>query len=127
MARKRLIGSQNTPLSGGGLGTGALSLRRLAGIATPVSNRSEHLTLRLAGQWLELWELLKQAHPGLSDSELLRQALALRAALSAVDDAGNRPRALIEYVNENGETIVADLEEHVGLKAKAKAKATTKK
>lgn len=92
-----------------------------------MSNRSEHLTLRLAGQWLELWELLKQSHPGLSDSELLRQALALRAALSAVDDTGNRPRALIEYVNENGETIVADLEEHVGLKPKPKAKVATKK
>lgn len=127
MARKRLTGAQNTPLSGGSLGTGALSLRRLAGIAAPVSNRSEHLTLRLAGQWLELWESLKQVHPDLSDSELLRQALALRAALSAVDDTGNRPRALIEYVNEKGEKVVADLEEHVGLKAKPKSKAVAKK
>ncbi|MBD8051991.1 hypothetical protein [Limnohabitans radicicola] len=92
-----------------------------------MSNRSEHLTLRLAGQWLELWESLKQVHPDLSDSELLRQALALRAALSAVDDTGNRPRALIEYVNEKGEKVVADLEEHVGLKAKPKSKAVAKK
>ncbi len=127
MARKRLPGPQNTPLPGGNLGTGALSLRRLAGIATPVSNRSEHLTLRLAGQWLEVWESLKQVHPDLSDSDLLRQALALRAALSAVDDTGNRPRALIEYVNEKGEKIVADLEEHVGLKTAAKVKPAAKK
>ncbi len=92
-----------------------------------MSNRSEHLTLRLAGQWLEVWESLKQVHPDLSDSDLLRQALALRAALSAVDDTGNRPRALIEYVNEKGEKIMADLEEHVGLKTAPKVKPAAKK
>jgi hypothetical protein len=116
MVRKRLHAPQNTPISGGALGSSALSLKRLAGIAAPVSNRSENVTLRLAGVWLELWESLKQANPTLTDSELLRQALALRAALSAVDEAGNRPRALIEYVNEKGEKVVADLEEHVGIK-----------
>ena len=116
MVRKRLHAPQNTPISGGALGSSALSLKRLAGIAAPVSNRSENVTLRLAVQWLELWESLKQANPTLTDSELLRQALALRAALSAVDDTGNRPRALIEYVNEKGEKVVADLEEHVGIK-----------
>ncbi len=116
MVRKRLHAPQNTPISGGALDSSALSLKRLAGIAAPVSNRSENVTLRLAGVWLELWESLKQANPTLTDSELLRQALALRAALSAVDEAGNRPRALIEYVNEKGEKVVADLEEHVGIK-----------
>jgi hypothetical protein len=116
MVRKRLPAPQNTPISGGALGSNSFSLKRLAGIAAPVSNRSENVTLRLAGVWLELWESLKQSNPDLTDSELLRQALALRAALSAVDEEGNRPRALIEYVNEKGEKVVADLEVHVGIK-----------
>jgi hypothetical protein len=116
MVRKRLPAPQNTPISGGALGRNSFSLKRLAGIAAPVSNRSENVTLRLAGVWLELWESLKHANPDLTDSELLRQALALRAALSAVDEEGNRPRALIEYVNEKGEKVVADLEVHVGIK-----------
>lgn len=116
MVRKRLPAPQNTPISGGALGSNSFSLKRLAGIAAPVSNRSENVTLRLAGVWLELWESLKQSNPDLTDSELLRQALALRAALSAVDEKGNRPRALIEYVNEKGEKVVADLEVHVGIK-----------
>ena len=97
------------------------------GIAAPASARSEHLTLRLSNQWLELWELLKGAHPELNDSELLRQAIALRAALAAVDSKGKRPRSFIEYHDEKGKLVTVDLEEHVGIKPNKPSKTSRPK
>lgn len=86
------------------------------GVAIATSVESENVTLRLAGHWLKLWNLLKSTEHKLSPSEILRQAIALRAAICAVDSDGNRPQAFIRYKNEAGEFVTEDLEEHIGMK-----------
>lgn len=74
------------------------------------------MTLRLSGHWLKLWNLLKAAEHTLSPSEILRQAIAIRASMSAVDSDGNKPQVLIRFKNEHGEMVTKDLEEHIGMK-----------
>jgi hypothetical protein len=96
-------------------GTSRLQLKSLKGIATPVNSKTENVTIRLSGAWLELWKQIKEELPELSDSEILRQSISLRAALVAVDTVGNRPRALLEFIDETGETVQVDLEQHVGI------------
>jgi hypothetical protein len=94
---------------------GKLTLRGVRGIASPLSTKSASVTIRLAGAWLEIWELLKEGSPSLSDSDLLRQALALLAAINAEDSKGKKPQALIRFHDETGELVTVDLEEHVGI------------
>lgn len=98
-------------------GASRLSLKHLKGIATPVSPKTENVTIRLSGAWLELWKQLRDELNDLSDSEILRQAIALRAALIAVDATGHRPKTFIKFVDESGKIVQADLEEHVGITA----------
>lgn len=98
-------------------GASRLSLKHLKGIATPVSSKTENVTIRLSGAWLELWKQLQEELNDLSDSEIMRQAIALRAALVAVDTAGNRPKTFIKFVDQSGKTIQVDLEAHVGIAA----------
>lgn len=93
-----------------------LSLKSLQGIASPVSTKTENVTIRLSGAWLELWHQVRDELTDLSDSEILRQAIALRAALVAVDGSGKRPRALIEFVDDTGKVVQTDLEAHVGIR-----------
>lgn len=96
-------------------GASRLSLKHLKGIATPVSSKTENVTIRLSGAWLELWKQLRDELNDYSDSEILRQAIALRAALVAIDAKGNRPQTFIKFVDESGKTVQVDLEEHVGI------------
>lgn len=96
-------------------GVSRLSLQSLKGIATPVNSKTENITIRLSGAWLQLWKQVKDELPDLSDSEILRQAIALRAALVAVDTEGNKARASIEFIDEQGNTVCVDLEQHVGI------------
>mgnify|MGYP001380091733 CR=1 FL=1 len=93
-----------------------LSLKNLRGIVSPVSSKTENVTIRLSGAWLELWHQVRGELTELSDSEILRQAIALRAALVAVDADGKRPTALITFTDDNGEAVTVDLEAHVGIK-----------
>ena len=72
--------------------------------------------IQYADPWHELWNQVQTELTGLSDSEILRQAIALRAALVAVDADDKRPIALITFVDNNGETTTVDLEAHVGIK-----------
>ena len=97
-----------------------IQLRDLKGMARPVSSKNINLTIRLSGDWLDLWRSLQGELFEFSDSEIVRQALAMRAALVAVDSQGNPPTAYISYVGENGEKVTEDLEEHVGLKPAVK-------
>ena len=93
-----------------------LSLKSLEGLVAPVSQRTESVTIRLSGTWLDLWDLVRSELKPLTDSEILRQSIALRAALLSVDAAGKRPVALISFTGENGKKITLDLERHVGIK-----------
>jgi hypothetical protein len=97
-----------------------IQLRDLKGMARPVSSKNINLTIRLSGDWLDLWRSLQGELSDFSDSEIVRQALAMRAALVAVDAQGNPPTAYISYVGDNGEKVTEDLEEHVGLKPAVK-------
>lgn len=107
-----------TSLSGDkGAPDGQVGIADLRNIAAPVSGKSEIVTLRLSGAWLTIWEQLKRELPNLSDSEILRQALALRIALVAVDSKGQRPHAEITYHDDSGKRVTVNLEEHVGIRS----------
>lgn len=77
--------------------------------------KSETITLKLSGHWLELWTRLKNSEPNFSSSEIFRQAVAVRASMSAVDSDGKRPEVLFRYKNEDGEVVTRDWMEHLGL------------
>jgi hypothetical protein len=96
-------------------GTKQISQRNLRGVAAPLPSKEKNVTLRLAGVWLELWEMLKGMNPKLSDSELIRQAIAVRAAMEAVDSKGQKPKTFIRFHDESGELVTVDLEEHLGI------------
>lgn len=101
--------------SGKKLNTAQLNLKEARGLVSPISGKSTTVALRLSGPWHELWEGLKAAVPDVSDAELLRQAVALRVALAAQDGRGKKPRATIEYHDEQGQLVSADLEDYVGI------------
>lgn len=92
-----------------------LSVESLKGIVLPVSTKTENITVRLSGSWLEVWHDMKAELPGLSDSEIIRQALALRAALLARNPDGSKVQADIRYINRQGQACQVDLEDHVGI------------
>ena len=83
----------------------------------PVPNKTTTVTLRFSGQWHVLWERLKASVPDVSDAELLRQGVALRMALAAIDGKGQKPRAFIQFHDQAGNLTTVDLEEHVGIQA----------
>ncbi|OHC69538.1 MAG: hypothetical protein A3H93_15525 [Rhodocyclales bacterium RIFCSPLOWO2_02_FULL_63_24] len=83
----------------------------------PVPSKTTTVTLRLSGQWHVLWERLRASVPDVSDAELLRQGVALRMALAAVDGKGQRPKAFIQFHDQAGKLTTVDLEEHVGIRA----------
>lgn len=89
----------------------------LRNIAAPTSGQSEVVTLRLSGTWHTIWQQLKRELPDISDSEILRQAVALRIALVAVDSKGQKPDATISFHDEFGKKVTVNLEEHVGIRS----------
>lgn len=93
-----------------------VGINDLRNIAAPVSGQSEVVTLRLSGAWHTIWQQLRRELPGISDSEILRQAVALRIALVAVDSKGEKPEASITFHDEAGKRVTVNLEEHVGIK-----------
>jgi len=93
----------------------ALLVSDLKGSVSPVSGEKRSITLRLSGPWAKLWNQLRKAVPGTSEAELLRQGVALRATLAARDAKGQKPTAWIEYHDEAGKLVRANLEEHVGI------------
>ncbi len=88
----------------------------LRNIAAPVSGKSELVTLRLSGAWYTIWQQLKRELPGVSDSEILRQAVAVRIALVAPDSKGEKPQGHLTFHDETGQKVTVDLEEHVGIR-----------
>jgi hypothetical protein len=98
----------------------SLSIRDLEGIARPMNDKTDVVTTRFSGAWLHVWNGVLKGLPGVSPSEIIRQSVALRAALIALDGRGQKVKAKIIYVDDSGETIERDLEELVGLVEKQK-------
>lgn len=96
----------------------SVSIDDLRNIVAPASGKSEVVTLRLSGTWHTIWEELRKELPGIADAEILRQAIALRAALIAVDSKGERPEVTITYHDQTGKKVTVPLLEHVGIKVK---------
>lgn len=93
-----------------------LSVGATKGLVAPIPSKTITVTLRLSGPWHVLWERLRAAVPTTNDAELLRQGVALRMALAALDSKGQKPRAAITFHDENGELVTVDLEEYVGIR-----------
>ena len=102
-------------------GKGGLQVGQTRGLVSPVTAKTTTVTLRLSGPWHDLWERLRAAVPGVSDAELLRQGVALRMALAALDGKGKKPRATIQFHDERGAFITSDLETHVGINSTAES------
>jgi hypothetical protein len=96
---------------------GRLKLGDTRGLVSPVPNKTTTVTLRLSGPWHVLWEGLRASVPGVSDAELLRQGVALRMALAALDSKGKKPKAFIQFHDASGKLQTVDLEEHVGIES----------
>lgn len=96
-------------------GGAALRIAETQGLVAPVSKKTTTVTLRLSGPWHTLWKRLQAAVPNVSDAELLRQGVALRMALAALDAKGQKPKAFIQYYDQDGALQTVDLEEYVGI------------
>ncbi|MEE3329722.1 hypothetical protein [Sinimarinibacterium flocculans] len=97
------------------LGKDSLKLGQARGIVAPAPSKTTTVTLRLTGPWFELWEQLKAAVPGVGDAEIVRRGVAFYMALEGLDSKGKKPRATIQFHDENGELVTADLKTYVGL------------
>jgi len=117
MKRRTKVSQSALVISPGNRSEGGIRLGETKGLVTPVPNKTTTVTLRLSGQWHVLWERLRTSLPGVSDAELLRQGVALRMALAAVDAKGEKPKAFIRFHDQVGELVEVDLEEHVGIRA----------
>jgi len=117
MKRRSKVSEPALVISPGSKSEGGIRLGELQGLVAPVPSKTTTVTLRLSGHWNVLWDRLKASVKGVSDAELLRQGVALRMALAAIDSKGKKPRAYIQYHDQNGRITTVDLEEHVGIRA----------
>lgn len=117
MKRRTKVSQAALVISPGSRSEGGIRLGETQGLVAPVPNKTTTVTLRLSGQWHALWERLKTSVPDVSDAELLRQGVALRMALAAIDGKGQKPKAFIQFHDQSGKLTTVDLEEHVGIRA----------
>jgi len=117
MRRQTKVSKAALVISPGSRSEGGIRLGETQGLVAPVPNKTTTVTLRLSGQWHVLWARLKASVPEVSDAELLRQGVALRMALAAMDGKGQKPKAFIQFHDEAGRLTKVDLEEHVGIRA----------
>ena len=117
MKRRSKVSQAVLVISPGSRTEGGIRLGETQGLVAPVPNKTTTVTLRLSGQWHVLWARLKASVSEISDAELLRQGVALRMALAALDSKGQKPKAFIQFHDQTGRLITVDLEEHVGIRA----------
>jgi hypothetical protein len=117
MKRRTKVSQAALIISPGSRSEGGIRLGETQGLVAQVPNKTTTVTLRLSGQWHVLWERLKSSVPEVSDAELLRQGVALRMALAAIDGKGQKPKAFIQFHDDAGRLVTVDLEEHVGIRA----------
>ncbi len=70
--------------------------------------------MRFTGQLLTIWKGLKKQHPGVSPSELVRQAVIVRLALDMKDDAG-KPVPYMAEVTLHGKQERINLAQFLGI------------
>ncbi|MDP1613646.1 MAG: hypothetical protein Q8M11_21510 [Sulfuritalea sp.] len=116
MKRRTKVSQAALVISPGSRSEGGIRLGETQGLVAAVPNKTTTVTLRLSGQWHVLWARLKASVPDVSDAELLRQGVALRMALAAVDGKGQKPKAFIQFHDQAGKLTTVDLEEHVGIR-----------
>ena len=92
-----------------------MHIRDLEGIAKPMDDKTETVTVRFTGAWLQVWKGVQSELMGVSPSEIIRQAVALRAALLARDGSGEKVKAMLTYIDDAGRERTVDLEQHVGI------------
>jgi len=78
------------------------------------TSKKVEINLRLSDNWANLWERMMKAAPGVSAADLLRQSVAIRAALLAEGPDGGKVHAYIEYY-ENGKMVRKNLLESLGI------------
>jgi hypothetical protein len=115
MNRRSKVSQAALVITPGGSGDKGIRIGETKGLVAPIPKKTTTVTLRLSGSWHVLWKRLGAAVPGVSDAELLRQGVALRMALAALDSKGQRPKAFIQYHDQSGKLQTVDLEEHVGI------------
>jgi hypothetical protein len=115
MNRRSKVSQAALVISPGGQGEKGIRIGETQGLVAPIPKKTTTVTLRLSGPWHVLWKRLRTVVPGVSDAELLRQGVALRMALAALDAKGQRPKAFIQYYDQSGTLKTVDLEEHVGI------------
>lgn len=115
MNRRSKVSQAALVISPGGKGDKGIRIGETQGLVAPIPKKTTTVTLRLSGPWHVLWQRLRAAVPGVSDAELLRQGVALRMALAALDGKGQKPKAFIQYYDQAGKLQTVDLEEHVGI------------
>ena len=120
MKRRSKVSEAALLISPGSKSEGGIRLGEIQGLVAPIPNKTTTVTLRLSGQWHVLWQRLKTSLPKISDAELLRQGVALRMALTALDSKGLKPKVSIQFHDQAGRLTTVDLEEHVGISAPEK-------
>ncbi len=117
MKKRTNVSQPSLVISPGSKVEGGIRIGETRGLVSPIPDKTATVTLRLSGQWHVLWDRLKASVPEVSDSELLRQGVALRMALAAIDSKGKKPKAFIQFHDQEGKLTTVDLEEHVGILA----------
>ena len=115
MTRRSKVSQAALVISPGSHGDKGIRIGETKGLVAPIPKKTTTVTLRLSGSWHVLWKRLCAALPDVTDAEILRQGVALRMALVALDGKGQRPKAYIQYHDQAGKLQTVDLEEHVGI------------
>ena len=120
MNRRTKVSQTALLITPGSPGEKGIRIGETQGLVTPIPKKTTTVTLRLSGSWHVLWQRLRATLPEISDAELLRQGVALRMALAALDAKGEKPKAYIQYHDQSGKLKTVDLEEHVGIEVQKK-------
>lgn len=115
MTRRSKVSQAALVISPGSHGDKGIRIGETKGLVAPIPKKTTTVTLRLSGSWHVLWKRLRTALPGVTDAEILRQGVALRMALAALDGQGQKPKAYIQFHDQSGKLQTVDLEEHVGI------------
>ncbi len=77
---------------------------------------AQMIHVRLSGQWLVRWRMMKAVEPELNDSDLLRELLSAAFLVASVDESGQPVEVILRAKDQNGRQLSdVDLVEYYGL------------